>query len=420
LTAENAVLNVQNEYGYYVDRKLWDDVADLFGNDGTMEIGQSGVYVGRKSIRRGLEQFGPANLRDGEINDYVLMQPFVTVAADGASAKARGVYLGMTGMAGVGAQWREGIYENEFVLDGGVWKIAKLHVYPRLVTDYDKGWAVDAQPVNQPSEQFPPDRPPSSAYESYPKFVIPPLHFRHPVTGRPPQYPASHAGGDPSVAEEPLLPPRIAKTPADLAARLGGLEHALEAVATAANAENLLNAFGYYADEHEWDAAAELFAADAWAEVPGVGAYVGRARLRDALQAAFGSRRAGLFELHQITQPVIHSAGDAARIRVRLAQISAIEDGDDSYAAGIYEAAVVEQNGAWKISALTYDPTWAAAVARVVPGEPAKLVAPATRDLPPPDRPLLGPSAPPFPSIADVPFDYPNPVSGRPPPRRSF
>ena len=425
LTAENAVLNLQNAYGYYVDRKLWDDVADLFADDATMEIGQSGVYVGRKSIRRGLGQFGPAKLRDGEINDYLLMQPFVTVAADGATAKARGVYLGMTGIAGVGAQWREGIYENEFVHDGGVWKIAKLHVYPRLVTDYDKGWATDAQPVNQPSEAFPPDRPPSSAYESYPKFMIPPLHFRHPVTGRPPQYPAAHSGGDPSVATEPPLPAQSAKTSAELAARLGALEHALEAAAAAANAENLLNAFGYYADEHQWDAAVQLFAADAWAEVPGVGTYVGRPRLRAALQAAFGARRAGVFELHQIAQPVIHvSASGAVRIRARLAQINAIEDGDDSYAAGVYEAGVVVENGAWRIGALTYDPTWAASHsrgwARVQDGEPAKLVAPAASDLPAPDRGLSGPAAPPFPAIADVPFHYANPVSGRPPARSSF
>ena len=102
----------------------------------------------------------------------------------------------MTGVAGVSAEWREGIYENEFVRDGDVWKIAALHVYPRLVTDYDLGWAADAQPINTASERFPPDRPPTAAWESYPTFMIPPLHFRHPVTGRAPQYPASHTLGD--------------------------------------------------------------------------------------------------------------------------------------------------------------------------------------------------------------------------------
>ena len=88
------------------------------------------------------------------------------------------------------------------------------------------------------------------------------------------------------------------------------------------------------------------------------------------------------------------------------------------------KAAVVEENGAWRIGALAYDPTWAASHsrgwARVQDGEPAKLVAPVTSDLPPPDRPLLGPAAPPFPAIADVPFDYQNPVSGRPAARNSF
>ena len=61
LSDEIEVTNLQHAYGYYVDRKMWDDVADLFAADGTMEIGLQGVYVGRTSIRRGLNAFG---LRD--------------------------------------------------------------------------------------------------------------------------------------------------------------------------------------------------------------------------------------------------------------------------------------------------------------------------------------------------------------------
>jgi hypothetical protein len=364
-------------------------------------------------------------LRAGEINDYILMQPYVTVAGDGASAKARGVYLGMTGEVGAGAQWREGIYENEYVRDGAVWKIAKLHLYPRLITDYDKGWAADAQPVNGPSETYPPDRPPTSAYESYPKFMIPPFHFRHPVTGVPPQYPAAHVGGDPSAAEESLAPTAPARTPAELEAKLIELERALHDAAAMAAAENLLNAFGYYADEHAWDAAAQLFAADAWAEVAGAGIYVGRDRLRDALQAQYGARRAGVFELHQTAQPVIHADATTARIRTRLAEIVAVADGDDTYAAGVYEAAVVEAGDGWRIGALDFEPTWGASHssgwARVAPGESARLPAtPPASEVTPPDRPLLGTPAAPFPDIADVPFHYANPVSGRKPASASF
>jgi hypothetical protein len=83
-----------------------------------------------------------------------------------------------------------------------------------------------------------------------------------------------------------------ARTEAELDARLATLERSLDSTASAEAAENLLNAFGYYADEHMWDAAAQLFATDGWAAVPGVGIYAGRERLRAALQATFGGRRA--------------------------------------------------------------------------------------------------------------------------------
>ena len=64
-----------------------------------------------------------------------------------------------------------------------------MHVYPRFIVDAEKGWAKDAQPAPGPSREFPPDRPPTETYEIYPRFHIAPLHFDHPVTGRPPQYP---------------------------------------------------------------------------------------------------------------------------------------------------------------------------------------------------------------------------------------
>src|SRR5688572_14851335 len=35
----NAIERLQAAYGYYVDRALWDEVASLFAEDGTIEIG---------------------------------------------------------------------------------------------------------------------------------------------------------------------------------------------------------------------------------------------------------------------------------------------------------------------------------------------------------------------------------------------
>ena len=46
------LVNLQGAYGYYVDKGLWDQAADLFARDGTLEIAGRGVYVGRERVRQ--------------------------------------------------------------------------------------------------------------------------------------------------------------------------------------------------------------------------------------------------------------------------------------------------------------------------------------------------------------------------------
>jgi hypothetical protein len=46
----------------------------------------------------------------------------------------------------VGGEWNWGTFENEYVKQDGVWKLKSVHVYPRLFTDYDKGWKLASRP----------------------------------------------------------------------------------------------------------------------------------------------------------------------------------------------------------------------------------------------------------------------------------
>ncbi len=57
-------------YGFYQDRKMWDDVVDLFAANSLLQDG-AGLWHGPKSIRRWLEIMGPAGLKHGELNDQV-------------------------------------------------------------------------------------------------------------------------------------------------------------------------------------------------------------------------------------------------------------------------------------------------------------------------------------------------------------
>jgi hypothetical protein len=83
----------------------------------------------------------------------------------------------MTGVFESHGEWSEGIYENTFVKDDGVWKIQDLRYFPTFISDYDQGWAADAKPASTASAELPPDRPPTSVYAIYPKAHIPPFHY---------------------------------------------------------------------------------------------------------------------------------------------------------------------------------------------------------------------------------------------------
>jgi len=428
LSDEIAITNLQHAYGYYVDRKMWDDVADLFATDGTMETGLQGVYVGRTSIRRGL---GRAGLAEGEINDHIHLQTIVTVSPDGGTARARGTDLGMIGTTGGRALWSQSIYENEFVKQGGVWKFKAMHVYPRFIVDGEKGWAKDAQPAPGPSREFPPDRPPTETYEIYPRFSIAPLHFDHPVTGRPPQYPlgavASAKAAEGTSATRAVVsafrrtvqPP--VKTAAALASLLSATELSVERSKAYHASENLTTAYGYYIDEFAWDDTADIFSRDGWKELSFVGTYVGRERIRQSLKLRYpGPKSPNFLTLHQIVQPVIDVSADArsAKIRVRPFQLGGPAGGEGSWISGIYENTSVNEDGTWKLSGMDLDYVWNAPSrggwVRIKTPPTAPEVAMAKTF--PPDRPLRGSIAAPFPKVHTVPFHYKNPVSGRVPP----
>jgi hypothetical protein len=187
----NAIENLQGSYGYYTDKMLWEEVLDLFADGATLEIGPSGVYVGKDSIRRYLYSLsgGREGPLEGVLFDHFQLQPIVTVAPDGRSAQGRWRLFLMTGVSGSGSggNWGEGVYENDYVNEGGIWKIAKLHWYATFVAPYEGGWLnTNAKAVENFAlgRGVSPDRAPSVSYEPYPGVFVPPFHYANPVSGQ--------------------------------------------------------------------------------------------------------------------------------------------------------------------------------------------------------------------------------------------
>lgn len=404
LNDEGEIVRLQNAYGYYVDKKLWDDAADLFAAAATMEIDQQGVYVGQARIRKAMELAGPQGIKDGELNDRVQLQPVVDVAPDGRRAWARGSELRMTGVHTGASELGQGIFENEYVKDNGVWKIAAMHVYGRMRTDYDKGPQYSL-PFDGPSTVLPPDRAPTQAARAYPGTFQPPFHYANPAKVTP-------TTGKAQPGSAPVSD-----------ARLAAAERALDVAVARVGAENVADAYGYYIDDFAWDNTADLFSVNGWKELSYIGAYVGRERVRASMKMRYtnGRTRGGNFQAHQKTQPVVTVApdGQSAHIRLRLLQLGGTL-ARGGWIGGIYENGAVKENGVWKISAMDLDYVYSADYKggwAKVAGAEASRYAPAANSVPiPPDRPLRGVVFAPFPKRVETGFHYTNPVSGRMPP----
>jgi len=338
LNDQAEVTNLQDNYGYATDRKLWDQAVSLFAENGTLELGLQGVYVGKASIRRGLQQFGTQGLRDGELNDHVYLQTLVTVAPNGLSAKARGVELIMSsGPGGSNGELAEGTFENSFIKQNGTWKIQSIHFYPRMIVDAATGWAKNSKPAPGPSREYPPDRMPTANYEIYPKFSLVPFHFDNPVTGKPPQYPEGVQTVRTTPSNTSAGAPAI-RTEKDLEARIAELERRVRVAEAFDAAENLIGALSYYLDEAPQDVAS-LYAHNAHPEA--------------ADRSVFAN---------QTMQPVIDISPDAktARIRARQLKPAGVSGGAGSWIASTLDGQIVFEDGSWKFKTLSSAKVWSA------------------------------------------------------------
>lgn len=181
----NAIKDLQRAFGYYFDEALWDELLDLFADDAELEYARDGVYQGKERIREYFLALGEGRegLAHGELNEHFQLMPVITVAEDGQRAQGRWRDLILKGRYGEFAWWGEGPFENEYVKEDGVWKIARLHWFQTVMVPYEGGWAVH-EDVNEGiwvSDELAPDAPMTIPYEPWPNTFLPPFHFDNPV-----------------------------------------------------------------------------------------------------------------------------------------------------------------------------------------------------------------------------------------------
>jgi hypothetical protein len=417
LADEREIENLIRIYGYYLDRFFWDEIADLFAEDGTIELGRQGVYVGQDRVREFLHSLASEGPRYGVLNDHLQLQPVIHVAADGMTARARSREIRMTGVYEEGGEIGDGVYENAFVKEDGVWKFAEMHFYPVFTSDYAEGWAQSAIASPGPSATLPPDRPPTVQFAEYPAYFAPPFHYPNPVTGAPVQYREGSTAQVALMTPAPPAAPPNSGAPASieaLEAAVAEAELAAERAQAQDEIDNLIRAYGYYLDKNMWDDLADLFAEDGSIELAQRGVYVGRERVREFLHTVFGAPgpAPGRLGDHIQVQPVIVVAedGQTAVARSRVVQMMGFAGRSASWVGGVYVNDFVKEDGVWKFKTdhafntfmASYEGGWAHGVSTRLPGPSEAL---------PPDAPPTVVFRP-FPYVIDIPFNFPNPVTG--------
>ena len=409
-----AIENLISAYGYFLDKQQWDRLTDLFADDATMEISLRGVYVGRQSIRRALELFGPQGTRHGCLHNHLQLQPVIHVS-DRGRAWARSRAFSQLGNYRGAALWHGAVYECEFVKIAGTWKYQRDHVYTTYFADYERGWAFGARAAPKPSDRIPPDLPPTEQYDVFPGRHVPPFHYPHPVTGAP----IAVAAGRALVQQEALAAltadrvtgPSIESAAPETAVAIDALQDLEDAQAI----EILQKTYGYFTDKALWSEAADLFTDGGVLEIAGVGAFVGKQHIRAYLtgQHAESGAPDRLFDIMQL-QPIITVENDRTTARGRWRWFAQTAHYGDSAAWGLgtYESEYVKEDGVWRIRRLQmhlrlsapYAGGWLHPAAVTV--SPPRLAAP---DLPPsiPARP--------YPHVSGPPCRFPHPVTGKTP-----
>lgn len=209
-----------------------------------------------------------------------------------------------------------------------------------------------------------------------------------------------------------VMPALLGSTPAlaqTASEKLDQLDGRIERLEDMNQIERVQRTYGYFVDKGEWTQLSHLFSDDATLEIGGKGLFVGKDRVLEYMQTAFGPDgiKEGRLANHMQFQPIpdISVDGKTGWIRSRAYVMSG------GWGLPLYENEYVkEADGTWKISRLsgpfTMYSSWKGwghdALNNTWPDkfDPAP-------DLPPSTIYLT------YPAYYIIPYHYPNPVTGK-------
>ncbi len=444
LNDEDNIRNLNNAFGYYADRKMWDDAGDLFTADAVLEDADVGVYVGAKSIRHSFERLGPPGLKKGQLNERPKFDMTVSISADGKTAQMRGVEWRELGdndtqMARLGLA----TFVNSFVKGAdGKWRIREMRVFPTQMTDYYEGWNKSRIETPAPAAGFAPDKP-APAGDKMGDGVIPVFFQTHPVTGKPVVLPA----GSKVAAASPLLPASggaasAAPAAKDMTAGIADAKRRLSRSYGYDASDNMTHAFGFFLVDNDFLNEGRLYTKDGWRGKQALGFCIGAEHIAKC-ETSWGDEPLPHPRFswggRMMFQPVIvvSEDGKSSVEHTRLHSFSVDPDMPGVLSGAMYNDQFKVVNGVWKADVVSIEePYWSSKTYKEGWSKWGDTVAD-THKIPPPgasdpdydritkmkirfygidDHSRDPENAVIWPNIKPMWFNYKNPVTGKEPP----
>ncbi len=189
------IKKLQAAYAYYLENSMGQDIIDCFSKaPGVSGTFVEGTYRGPEGIKRYFSRMmekAPSFLHQVRMDT-----PYITVAADGISAKGRWYGDGTVAFKpinnNIDPMYMNVVYEMEYIKEKGTWKIytlafqmlyafqpSKQENIPEVSNESRSDDAMDPGNMKLSPDEW-------AEYDTqYPSGYIYPFHFNHPVTGKP-------------------------------------------------------------------------------------------------------------------------------------------------------------------------------------------------------------------------------------------
>ena len=192
------IKKLQRAFGFYLEHWMSSEIIELFadGPDTILSIAV-GEFRGKDNIR----QFCNRGKQGNEImkhdkpeflHQVMQLSGIVDIDPGGLTAKGRWYGFGANALpaeGGIAPGWMNGVYENEYVKEDGIWKFKVVRWCMTFNASFVNGWVdpsvrVDRrpQPPYNSSTGFSPDGTPETTL--YPSGFICPFHYKNPVSGK--------------------------------------------------------------------------------------------------------------------------------------------------------------------------------------------------------------------------------------------